>query len=260
MTAEATDNEGKPDSSGVRSVARAVEILGLLREDRPVVTVADVVRETGLAKTTVIRMLRTLEQNGLVWSTSQGITAGPGLWRWAYLARTAWEIPAEIRQLMRELSDRTRETVNLYVKRDVMRVCIAQQQGTQTLRHVVHVGDELPLWAGASSKVLMTESSNNFIARVAGLSPDGAAMLERLRSAIEQARSDGWMVTHGEREVGVSAVAVPVRSQAGRVTSALSVSGPTARFTDERVEKFRTDLIEVSAQMTKRGFTHPFEG
>jgi DNA-binding IclR family transcriptional regulator len=258
MTAGETAHP-KGDQGGVRSVQRAVEILGLLSEDRPTVTVAEIVAETGLAKTTVVRMIHTLEQNGLVWSTSRGITAGPGLWRWAYLARRGWDLPEEFRQLMRGLSARTTETVNLYVTRDLQRVCIAQQQSTQTLRHVVHVGDQLPLWAGASSKVLLRDAAPSQLERVASMSPRGAEMLERLREGIDRARETGYAVSHGEREVGVSAVAVPVLTRAGKVGSSLTLSGPTARFTDDRIETFVAELQEVSAQMTRRGFTHPFE-
>jgi DNA-binding IclR family transcriptional regulator len=258
-TTAAESPQVRADQGGVRSVQRAVEILGLLSEDRPVVTVSEVIAETGLAKTTVVRMLHTLEQNGLVWSTGRGITAGPGLWRWSYLARRAWDLPEEFRQLMRDLSVRTAETVNLYVTRDLQRVCIAQQQSTQTLRHVVHVGDQLPLWAGASSKVLLRDATPSMLERVASMSPLGADMLERLRSGVERASEQGYAISHGEREVGVSAVAVPVLSRTGRVGSSLTISGPTARFTDDRIETFVAELKEVSAQMTRRGFTHPFE-
>jgi DNA-binding IclR family transcriptional regulator len=258
MTAEETA-QSKADGGGVRSVARAVEILGLLSEDRTTVTVAEIVAETGLAKTTVVRMIHTLEQNGLVWSTSRGVTAGPGLWRWAYLARRGWELPEEFRQLMRDLSARTTETVNLYVTRDLQRVCIAQQQSTQTLRHVVHVGDQLPMWGGASSKILLRDASPSQLERVASMSPLGADILGRLSDGIERARDAGYAISHGEREVGVSAVAVPVLTRTGRVGSSLTLSGPTARFTDDRIETFVAELKEVSAQMTRRGFTHPFE-
>lgn len=257
--ADDTDKTTARDHGGVRSVQRAVEILSLLSEDRPVATIAEIVKETGLAKTTVVRMLATLEQNGLLWSTSSGYTAGPGLWRWAYLARRSWELPAEIRYLMRELGQHTRETVNLYVVRDLQRVCIAQQQGTQTLRHVVQVGDQLPLWAGASSKALLSDAPASTLERVASMSPYGADHLPDLRAAVERAHEDGFAVSHGEREIGVSAVAVPVVAPSGRVGSALSISGPTARFTDDRVAEFVEELKKVSQQMTARGFTHPFE-
>ena len=118
-----------PDQSeaqGVRSVQRALDILSLLTEERPTVSIRHIVEATGLAKTTVIRLVQTLEQSGLLWGTSGGYMAGPGLWRWAHLARRSWELPAQTQRMMRDLADRQRETVNVYVLRDIFRVCIAQ--------------------------------------------------------------------------------------------------------------------------------------
>ena len=128
---------------------------------------------TGLAKTTVLRMVSTLEQSGLLWATPSGYMAGPGLWRWAHLAQRSWELPPDTQRVMRELAARRRETVNVYVARDVYRVCIAQQEGPQPLRHVVHVGDELPMWAGASAKVLLRDASPGLLERIARSSPYG---------------------------------------------------------------------------------------
>src|SRR6185369_2194424 len=82
------------EAHGVRSVQRALDILALLTEERPLVSIRDVVEATGLAKTTVIRLVQTLEQSGLLWGTASGYMAGPGLWRWAHLARRSWELPA----------------------------------------------------------------------------------------------------------------------------------------------------------------------
>ncbi len=159
------------EAQTVRSVQRALEILSLLTEEQPLVTVRQIVDATGLAKTTVIRLVHTLEQNGLLWATENGYMAGPGLWRWAHLARSSWELPPETRRLMRDLAARHRETVNIYVVRDLYRVCVAQQEGPQTLRQVVHVGDELPLWGGAVSKVLLRDAPESLLLRAARSSP-----------------------------------------------------------------------------------------
>src|SRR5262245_8249739 len=61
-------DEPTPDGQGVRSVQRALDILSLLSEERPVVTIREIAAETGLAKTTVIRLVQTLENLGLLWS------------------------------------------------------------------------------------------------------------------------------------------------------------------------------------------------
>jgi DNA-binding IclR family transcriptional regulator len=256
-----TGGTGDPagdSGQGVRSVQRAFDILGLLTESQPAISVAEIVRATGLAKTTVIRIVQTLEQNGLLWATAKGYMAGPSLWRWAHLARSSWELPPETKDLMRGLAQRQRETVNLYVARDIYRVCVAQQESPQPLRHVVHVGDELPLWAGASSKILLRNSGDAHLARVAKSSPYGHDYIDSLRAQIEEATARGYAASHGEREAGLSAVAVPVVGRTGSMIAALSLSGPTVRFPEERIKEFVDALTEVSAHMTERGFDHPF--
>jgi len=244
-------------AGGVRSVQRALDILSLLTEERPSITVREVVAATGLAKTTVIRLIQTLEQMGLLWATTSGYMAGPGLWRWAHLARSSWELPPETKRMMRDLAAKDRETVNVYVARDIVRVCIAQQESPQPLRHVVHVGDELPMWGGASAKVLLRNATPGLLTRVARSSPYGEQHVRRLQEWIDEATHQGFAVSHGEREEGLSAVAVPVLGRSGTVVAALTLSGPTMRFTDERIDTFVKDLTEVASRMAERGFDHP---
>ena len=93
---------------------------------------------------------------------------------------------------MRELAARHRETVNVYVARDIYRVCIAQQESPQPLRHVVHVGDELPMWAGASAKILLRDDSPGLLERIARSSPYGLGHVKRLREWIDEAAAQGF--------------------------------------------------------------------
>ena len=64
-------------------------------------------------------------------------------------------------------------------------------------------------------------------------------------------------MSHGEREDGLSAVAVAVTGQSGAVVAALSLSGPSLRFPPERVAQFAADLRQVAERMSLRGFAHP---
>jgi DNA-binding IclR family transcriptional regulator len=235
-----------------------LDILALLTDEQPTISIRQIVDATGLAKTTVLRMVSTLEQSGLLWATSSGYMAGPGLWRWAHLAQRSWELPPDTQRTMRELSVRRRETVNVYVARDICRVCIAQQEGPQPLRHVVHVGDELPMWAGASAKILLRDASPGLLDRVARSSPYGPKHVKRLREWIDEAAVKGYAESHGEREDGLSAVAAPILGRSGRVIAALGLSGPTVRFTEARVAEFAADVKHVAQQMSERGFSHPF--
>ncbi|MER6186116.1 IclR family transcriptional regulator [Streptomyces sp. NPDC001652] len=252
-----TDHERAAEATGVRSVRRALDILGLLTEDQPTVTLREIVDATGLAKTTVVRLVQTLEQCGLLWDTPAGYTAGPGLWRWAHLAHTSWELPRETRKLMRELAEEQQETVNLFMLRGLSRVCVAQQESPQPLRHVVRVGDELPLWAGASSKILLRTAPEALLHRIAVSSPHGEGHARQLRVWADLAAERGFAVSRGERDEGLTAVAVPVVGRSGAVVASLSLSGPSHRFPESVIERFATALTEVARQMSEQGFDHP---
>lgn len=240
-------------ATGVRSVQRALEILALITDERPTITIREILEATGLAKTTVIRLAQTLVNLGLLWDTGSGYTAGPGLWHWAHLARTAWELPQETRTMMRDLAAEHQETVNVYVRRDIHRICIAQAESPRALRHVVRVGDELPLWGGASSRVLLSGQPVEVLARVVTQAPSDHRDLHALASSVEEATKAGFAVSHGEREAGVSAVAVPLYHQGETVIAALSLSGATARFTPDRVAVFAAALKDAAAAMAGRG-------
>lgn len=250
---EPSDN----DSGGVRSVQRAVEIMSLLTEQRPTVTIREIVTATDLPKTTVLRIVQTLEHSGLLSATSKGYVAGPELWRWAHLTVYNWAPSEETQGLMRDLVARHRETVNIYVVHNAARVCVAQEESPMPLRHVVRVGDELPLWAGASSKVLLRDAPSSLLKEIVQSAPAGHKSLSTLREGITSAARDGYRVSHGERELGLSAVAVPVFGREDEVVASLSFSGPSSRFPDDRIAALRTDLQSAARRLSDRGFDHP---
>ena len=213
---------------------------------------------TGLAKTTVLRLVQTLEQSGLLWATANGYMAGPGLWRWAHLAQRSWELPPETQRSMRELAGRHRETVNVYVARDIYRVCIAQQESPQPLRHVVHVGDELPMWAGASAKVLLRDADRD------PARPDRPQLALRAPPCPSGCRSGS---TRRPRRATRSATASgrtgsppsPCRSSAGPEPSSPRWPERPDRPLHRRAasREFAADLKRVAQHMSERGFDHP---
>jgi DNA-binding IclR family transcriptional regulator len=215
-------------------------------------SVGALVDACGLPKTTVIRLLGTLEERGLLWHRRDGaITVGPGLLRWAGLARSTWEFPEAVVQVMSDLSHQCGETVNLYVRNGTARVCVAQRDGPQSLRHVVSVGDELPLWAGAASKILLADADETLLDAVAARAPTGRGSISRLRQEVRAAVVAGYAVSHGERELGASGLAAPIRDRDGRVVAALALGGPTGRFTAERIGGLASAVMAAAVAMSR---------
>jgi DNA-binding IclR family transcriptional regulator len=245
------DSMHKLDGS-VRSIARAMDVLSLFDAHHPVRELRDIVDLTGLPKTTVVRILATLAARGMVSARSDGrYGLGAAFLRWVRLSQAIWDVSADTRQLMRELVERCGETVNIYVRLDTYRVSIAQEEGTATVRSVVEVGVEMPLTAGATAKVLLggaPEAVIDELARSAGHSDSTS-----FKAEIETASRSGYAVTHGERELGASAVAAPIYNQEGRVIAAVSVSGPTPRFTEERVRMYVEEVTRAAEKITAVG-------
>jgi DNA-binding IclR family transcriptional regulator len=211
------------DDGAVRSVLRAFDLLALFTERRRTWTVKDLTAASGLAKTTVLRLVATCEQRGLLWTRPDGrVTVGPGMLRWAQLANTAWQLPEPVRQVLRDVAREHGETVSLYVHSTEVLVCVAQQESSMAIRHVGRAGDELPLGCGAAGQVLA-----------------GAA---------------GIAVSHGEPEPGASSVAAPVSDADGRLLAALAVTGPTTRFTAEAVARLSAGVTDASRRISRIGF------
>lgn len=241
------------EEPGVRSVVRALDLLALFTEETSRWSVRELVDASGLAKTTTLRLVATLERRGLLWATGYGeYSVGPGLLRWSRLARSAWQLPEPARQILRDLARHCGETVNVYVRTDIHRVCVAQEEGPQNLRHVVRVGDELPLWSGAASRVLLTDADDALLERISAAAPHEMTVAD-LRGRSAPVDEQGYAVTHGERELGASGLSAPVLDSANRVLAALGLGGPTPRFTDEKVTEFAWAVRRAADEVSRIG-------
>ncbi len=242
----------EPDSNGVRSVNRASRILALLSRDHMMLGVNETSILTGLPKTTVLRLLQTLEHSRVLWGHGNGrYTPGPMLLQWARTANDAWLFPPEFQGILVDLAQRGNETANVYIRNGLHRVCIAQAPGPQNLRHVVMVGDELPLWAGAASKILLVDALEELVEEILQLSPNDPRSQNEFRLSMMQAAQDGYAVSHAERDTGVSAVSIPISGDDGACIAALSLSGPTSRFSEDRLPGLILEL-QRAAEMLSR--------
>jgi DNA-binding IclR family transcriptional regulator len=247
-------------SGGVRSVHRTLDLLERFADDHPVWSLVDLTRASGLPKTTVLRLMSTLEQRGLVVVAGPGRYAiGPGFLRWSRLSNASMQVPRTIRDAMATLAYETGETANLYVRVGRTRVCLAQALGSLAVRHTTPVGFALPLWSGAASQVLLSDPpllgpGPSVVDEVAAESPYGRVFAKQLRGAAVRVVQRGFAVTHGERELGASGVSVPVRRPDGRVVAAIGVGGPTTRFSEDRLPGYVAATRKCAKTLASSGW------
>jgi IclR family transcriptional regulator, acetate operon repressor len=237
--------------TGTQAIDRAAELLGLVVRASQPPAFGDLVADTGLAKSTVSRLLQALERHRLVHRDDSGAYA-PGSLFALYATRhePVDELIGLARPAMQKLNDTTGETVNLAVPRGETVVQVAQIDSTFILSTRNWVDVEVPPHCSALGKVFYA----------AGRIPFPSEPFERRtgqtitrRDALEheltEVRRAGYAVTIGELEVGLDGIAAPVTGD-GEVVAAIGVSGPSGRI-GHRIPELGS-LLVTSAELLSR--------
>jgi len=236
-----------------------LDILFCFSLDVQELSLTEIANKINLPKSTTTRLLSTLEHNDLVVKNpvTMKYRLGQGLYYLGHIAGKSIEIREIAKPIMDRLRDETCETVNLYVLDEDVRRCIEQSEGLRTVRHLVKIGERLPLWAGAGGKVILAYQPEAFQEEIFQQVPS-RSRVEALRKELPVIRDQKCASSIDEREVGSAAVAAPIFNINHEVKASLSISGPASRFTSETIERLlsvvRRDAMEISKQL---GYIEP---
>lgn len=235
----------------VRAVERALDVL-LCFTGKSEWGLSEIAGQIGLHKSTVHRLLATLEDRGFVIRDDATEKYRLGLRILELSANLSREGDPSVVLLpdMERLRNELDETVSLYVRDRNERVRIQAVQSGQAIRRVATVGARLPLFVGASSKVLLAFAEP--AVRSAALNdPSWPAAVDRAAYArlLDEIRASGYATSFEEREQGAAAVSAPVFSRAGKLVAALAVSGPSNRFTPEVMRQHAPAIMEAAKRM-----------
>ncbi|WP_347140524.1 IclR family transcriptional regulator [Paracoccus sp. SSK6] len=196
----------------VDAVERALLILDAFQEGRTSLSLAALAQETGLYKSTILRLAGSLERFGYLARDDRGVYhLGPSLWRLGSLYRRSFDLEEHIRPELRRIVEATTETAAFYVREGAERICLYRLNSPRSVRHHLEEGTRLPLDRGAGGRVL--------------LAYDGCP-----GEPYEDIRRTGHYTSLGERDPEIAAVSVPVFDSAGRLRGALSASALLGRF------------------------------
>jgi IclR family transcriptional regulator, acetate operon repressor len=240
---------------GSQAVDRACALLALVVESGGPRTFTSLVDELGLAKSTTSRLLQALERSRLLQRDHSGAFR-PGALFSTYAARPSalGDLVELSRPTLERIGELTEETVNLSVPRGRSVLQIAQVDSRYLLGSTNWVGVDVPAHCTALGKVLYAFGAlpppPGPLERPTPSSPSDHAQLDRTLAEI---RRRGWAVSLDELEVGLGAVAGPVRGVDGAVVAAVSVSGPSTRINDHGISRLGELLVSelrgLSAQL-----------
>ena len=232
--------------AGLRTLERGLDVLDLFCHGSKKMTLSEIAAEIKLSPSTTSRLLNTLILRGYLSRDEETKKFGIGsqALRLTTSAFRTFDLRPLAVPVMRKLAEQYNESITLYVIQNGYRVCIERIETTHALRHVVNVGDRLPLARGASGKALLAWLPESELA--ATLLPG-----ETVSTAdLAKIRKQGFALSMGERDQGVGAIAAPVFDADGRVMCALSLSAPIIRLNREAFEKIAPDIINSANQIS----------
>lgn len=237
-------------NGAVQSVERALELVGRMAVARGPVGLSTLAAETGLPLPTIHRLLRTLIQLGYVrQDATRRYALGPRLISLGEAAvRSFGEWSS---RHLRKLADLTGESANLAtLDRDEV-LYLAQVAGRHSMRMFTEPGRRVMPHCTAVGKAMLSqlpaERVRDILARVGmpRFTPTTIVEPEDLIAQLETVRERGFAVDEGEQEIGVRCVAACVPG--APTLTAISVSAPVARLTDEAVPKIIPVLMQTAA-------------
>jgi len=248
---------GDPPAA-VQSVDRALQVLeivaGLGRAG-----VTEIATELGVHKSTVSRLITVLETRGYVEQVSERgkYRLGFAIPRLAHVAGGQNDLVKLGQAACDMLSVEVGETANLAVLDQDRIVNIVEAIGPSEITLRTWVGQSCPAYATSSGKVLLSGLDSNDVRSRLHLpltaftdsTITGVADLDRELGAI---RERGWACVVEELEVGLNAVAAPVRDAHAQIVAALSVSGPSYRLATDRFDEVAQQTMAAADQISNR--------
>lgn len=242
----------------MHSVDRAISVLQVLAHRGPT-TITEIAVELDLHKSTVFRLLATLEGRGLVdQNTSRGrYQLGYGVVQLAAGVTRRLDLSVASRPVCVALAEQVGDTVNIAVLDGDATVSIDQVMGSSAVTTVNWVGQRDPLHVASAGKVLLAHLSRDRraaylrgpLARfTAKTVTDPGELARQLDDVLDQ----GYGFTLEERELGLAAIAAPIRSLDGQVVAAVAVSGPTTRINAETIPALAAQVIAAATEISQR--------
>ncbi|MCL2428579.1 MAG: IclR family transcriptional regulator [Alphaproteobacteria bacterium] len=247
-------------------VQRAAALLRHIADGDRVTNMSQTARTLGINRTTLLRLLRTLEAERLIESDPDraGWKIGLGL---IGLAAQAF-FSQDLVQVAIPVADRLVETLGLSAHLAVLDgrevVFVVRRAPNVVLVSNVRVGSRLPAHASNLGRIILAHLPRDEVdalyrgRKLAAVTDQTPVTLEQLRSQLDEDRSRGLAWSDGFIELGLSSVAAPVFDATGRPVAALNVSGRGEDFREPlRRERIGEAVREAAEEISRRLGWHP---
>ncbi|WP_321532829.1 IclR family transcriptional regulator [uncultured Desulfuromonas sp.] len=249
----------------IQAVSHALDLLEQFHDDVDELGVTELSKRLKLHKNNVFRLLATLESRGYIEQNKATENYRLGL-KSLELGQTFIKQMGLLRQAkltLEHLVEECNETAYVAIFKENHVVYLDVVETDMTVRVVSRVGSRLPAYCTAAGKVHLAHMSDEELESVLPkelrtFTPSTHSSREGLKKELAEVYENGYAMDNEELDPGVRCIAAPIRDYTRRIVGAISLSGPSMRFTDERMTDELTPLvIDAAATLSTRlGYRH----
>jgi len=248
----------------IQAVSHALDLLEQFHDDVDELGVTELSKRLKLHKNNVFRLLATLESRGYIEQNRATENYRLGL-KSLELGQTFIKQMGLLRQakpILERLVKDCNETSYVAIFKDGFIVYLDVVETDLTVRVVSRVGSRLPSYCTAAGKVHLAFMSDEEIDEILpeqqlkSYTPTTVTDRSKLKAELKKVAEQGYAIDDEEMDPGVRCVAAPIRDYTRRIVGAVSISGPSMRFPDDRIANELIDLVTSAGEdlSTRLGF------
>jgi DNA-binding IclR family transcriptional regulator len=217
---------------GVAAVNRALTVVIALEAAGEAISLAELSRQTGLYKSTLLRLIASLEQFALVAvRPDKKYCLGPLAFRLGRAFEATDHLQDQVVPALESLVEQGTESASFHVRHDhKQRLCLFRVDSKHSTLDRVKAGDLLPMDRGAAGKAIRT--------------------FEQQLSDEDLIKNEIVVESFGERNPNIAGIAAPVFGGEKHFYGVICLSGPFERFTDSNTRKMKRLLIGECREVT----------
>ncbi len=244
----------------VKSVGRAMDVINAVSTSKDGLGVTDIAQQMDINKSSVYRILHTLEEYGFIEQNEESGKYKLG-YRFLEISSRLLEsidLRTEAQPFLRTLENYTSEVIHLVVYDQGEVVYLEKMEGTETLRMHSKVGRRAPMHCTSVGKVILSHLTERTVLEIIekrGLpkhTDHTITETDLFLSELKKVKQQGYALDLEENEQGITCIAAPIFDHTQQVAAALSISGTSLRMTEERLSDLKDKVIEAGRGISAR--------
>jgi DNA-binding IclR family transcriptional regulator len=244
-----------------QSVEKVLQIIEIMAQARSPMRLADISEKLDLPASTVLRFVNTLMAYGYVNQDPETMKYRLSIkfCQIGDLVNAQFSIRDTVRPYLIDLTEKCQESACLAIEDNMTVIYIDTVDGPDNLlRTTQRIGKAAPLHATGVGKLLLlnyTLDKLDRLIREKGLSALTCKTIttrEGLLEELDKIRQQGYSLDDEECEIGAKCIAAPIRDYTGKVVACVSVSGPTSRMNDEKMESVKAVLLSATRRISEK--------